>query len=128
MMKLLATGDVRPAPANFPESHLVLPSPIFCLRLTPERPECPNGTVLRRHRRASHRTPVTPAPLAPSFVGPVRAASRPRLGLSGCEETAERGIKEAQMGRAEAARIEADFTGTDCQLATFTGRVVLTKG
>ena len=24
--------------------------------------------------------------------------------------------------------IEADFTGTDCQLATFSGRVVLTKG
>ena len=28
---------------------------------------------------------------------------------------------------AQATRIEADFTGTDCQLATFTGRVVLTK-
>jgi hypothetical protein len=32
------------------------------------------------------------------------------------------------VGTAEATRIEADFTGTDCQLATFTGRVVLTKG
>jgi hypothetical protein len=32
------------------------------------------------------------------------------------------------VGTAEAARIEADFTGTDCQLATFTGRLVLTKG
>jgi hypothetical protein len=31
------------------------------------------------------------------------------------------------VGTAEATRIEADFTGTDCQLATFTGRVVLTK-
>jgi hypothetical protein len=28
---------------------------------------------------------------------------------------------------AVATKIEADFTGTDCQLATFTGRVVLTK-
>ena len=28
---------------------------------------------------------------------------------------------------AEAIRIEADFTGTDCQLATFSGRIVLTK-
>lgn len=27
----------------------------------------------------------------------------------------------------EATRIEADFTGTDCQQATFIGRVVLTK-
>jgi hypothetical protein len=25
-------------------------------------------------------------------------------------------------------RSDADFTGTDCQLPTFTGRVVLTKG
>ena len=32
------------------------------------------------------------------------------------------------VGTAEATRIEADFTGTDCQLATFIGRVVLTKG
>jgi len=32
------------------------------------------------------------------------------------------------VGTAQATRIEADFTGTDCQLATFTGRVVLTKG
>jgi len=31
------------------------------------------------------------------------------------------------VGAAEAIRIEADFTGTDCQLATFTGNVVLTK-
>ena len=32
------------------------------------------------------------------------------------------------VGTAEATRIEADFTGTDCQQATFSGRVVLTKG
>ena len=32
------------------------------------------------------------------------------------------------VGTAQATRIEADFTGTDCQQATFTGRVVLTKG
>ena len=31
------------------------------------------------------------------------------------------------VGTAQATRIEADFTGTDCQLATFSGRVVLTK-
>jgi hypothetical protein len=30
------------------------------------------------------------------------------------------------VGDAQATRIEADFTGTDC-LATFTGRIVLTK-
>ena len=32
------------------------------------------------------------------------------------------------VGTAEAARIEADFTGTDCQLATFTGRVRVDEG
>ena len=31
------------------------------------------------------------------------------------------------VGMAEATRIEADFTGTDCQLATFSGQMVLTK-
>lgn len=31
------------------------------------------------------------------------------------------------VGNAEATRIDADFTGTDCQQATFSGRVVLTK-
>lgn len=31
------------------------------------------------------------------------------------------------VGTAQATRIEADFTGTDCQQATFIGRVVLTK-
>ena len=31
------------------------------------------------------------------------------------------------VGSAATTRIEADFTGTDCQQATFTGRVVLTK-
>jgi hypothetical protein len=31
------------------------------------------------------------------------------------------------VGMAEATLIDADFTGTDCQLATFSGRMVLTK-
>ena len=31
------------------------------------------------------------------------------------------------VGTADATRIEADFTGTDCQLATFSGRMVLMK-
>ena len=34
----------------------------------------------------------------------------------------------SSFGVAEATRIDADFHGTDCNLATFTGRVVLTKG
>jgi hypothetical protein len=34
----------------------------------------------------------------------------------------------SSFGMADAMRIDADFHGTDCNLATFTGRVVLTKG
>ena len=33
----------------------------------------------------------------------------------------------ASIGTAQATRIEADFNGSDCQLATFSGTVVLTK-
>jgi hypothetical protein len=31
------------------------------------------------------------------------------------------------VGTANATRVEANFTGTDCQLATFSGTIVLTK-
>jgi len=46
------------------------------------------------------------------------------------EFNSRRGCRGAfgSVGTAEATRIEADFTGTDCQLAAFTGRVALTKG
>ena len=45
------------------------------------------------------------------------------------EYTSPRGCRGTygSVGNAQATRIEADFTGTDC-LATFSGRVVLTKG
>jgi hypothetical protein len=45
------------------------------------------------------------------------------------EFTSPRGCRGTfgSVGDAQATRIEADFTGTDCP-STFTGRVVLTKG
>jgi hypothetical protein len=33
----------------------------------------------------------------------------------------------ASIGTAQATRIEADFNGSDCQFATFSGTVVLTR-
>lgn len=40
----------------------------------------------------------------------------------------KRRYASGEITREQYDQIEADFTGTDCQLATFTGRVVLTKG
>jgi hypothetical protein len=43
--------------------------------------------------------------------------------------TSPRGCRGAfgSVGTAQATRIEANFTGTDCNPATFTGQLVLTK-
>lgn len=46
------------------------------------------------------------------------------------EFTSPRGCRGtfSSVGTAQATRIEADLTGTDCQASTFTGRLLLTKG
>src|SRR4051812_4346307 len=99
-MKRLVNGELPGGrqsllrvPSRSPVSNL-------CLRLTPERPDRPAG----------HSSAVAVAPgterlsrrrhwLRPSSGS--SGAAQPRLGLSGCEETAERGIKEAQMATTE---------------------------
>lgn len=63
-------------------------------------------------------TALSPGNSPPTEISTHGEFSSPR----GCRGTF------GSVGTAEATRIEADFTGTDCQLATFTGRVVLTKG
>ena len=61
--------------------------------------------------------------LSPSNSPPTQISTRGEFNSSrGCRGTF------GSVGTAEATQIEADFTGTDCQLATFTGRIVLTKG
>jgi hypothetical protein len=100
-MKRIVTGDLCPAPANFSKSHFVLSFLVICLRLTPERADRPAGQssavtvapVTERLSRLRHW-------LRPSSA-PSGLPHGPRLGLSGCEETAERGIKEAQMATTE---------------------------
>lgn len=62
-------------------------------------------------------TALTPGNTPPAQISTQGEFTSPR----GCRGTF------GSVGIAQATRIEADFTGTDCQQATFTGRVVLTK-
>ena len=62
-------------------------------------------------------TALTPGNTPPAQISTQGGFDSPR----GCRGTF------GSVGTAEATRIEADFTGTDCQKATFVGRVVLTK-
>ena len=62
-------------------------------------------------------TALTPGNTAPSPISTQGEYNSPR----GCRGTF------ASIGMAQATRIEADFNGSDCQLATFSGSVVLTK-
>jgi hypothetical protein len=66
---------------------------------------------------ASGSTTLTPVSAPPASISTLGGFDSPR----GCRGTF------GSVGTAEATRIEADFTGTDCQAATFIGRVVLTK-
>ncbi len=62
-------------------------------------------------------TTLTPGNTPPTQISTQGEFDSPR----GCRGTF------GSVGTAEATRIEADFTGTDCQQTTFIGRVVLTK-
>jgi hypothetical protein len=62
-------------------------------------------------------TALTPSNAPPTQISTQGEFNSPR----GCRGTF------GSVGTAQATRIEADFTGTDCQQATFIGRVVLTK-
>lgn len=61
---------------------------------------------------------ITPGNTAPANISTQGEFTSPR----GCRGTF------GSVGQAQASRIEANFTGTDCQAATFSGTVVLTKG
>jgi hypothetical protein len=62
-------------------------------------------------------TALTPGNTAPAQISTQGQFTSPR----GCQGTF------GSVGIAQTTRIEANFTGTDCQQATFTGTVVLTK-
>ena len=61
---------------------------------------------------------ITPGNTAPANISTQGEFTSPR----GCRGTF------GSVGQAQTSRIEANFTGTDCQAATFSGTVVLTKG
>lgn len=63
-------------------------------------------------------TALTPGNTPPVQISTQGEFNSPR----GCRGTF------GSVGTAQATRIEADFTGTDCNQTTFTGSVVLTKG
>jgi hypothetical protein len=65
----------------------------------------------------SGTTALTPGNTAPAQISTQGEFTSPR----GCRGTF------GSVGDAQTTRIEADFTGTDCQASTFIGRVVLTK-
>ncbi len=60
---------------------------------------------------------ITPGNTAPASISTQGDFNSPR----GCRGTF------GSVGQASATTIVADFTGTDCAAATFTGRLVLTK-
>ena len=62
-------------------------------------------------------TALTPGNTAPAQISTQGQFTSPL----GCQGTF------GSVGTAQATRIEANFTGTDCQQATFTGTLVLTK-
>src|SRR5262245_6927819 len=67
-------------------------------------------------------TMTATAALGPGNSPPVHISTQGNYASPrGCQGTL------GSAGTAEATRIEADFTGVDCQLSTFTGSVMLTK-
>lgn len=79
------------------------------------------ATVRSEHGWLTMATIATSA-LSPGNVPPAQISTQGEFDSPrGCRGTF------GSVGVADATRIEADFTGTDCQQATFIGRVVLTK-
>ena len=62
-------------------------------------------------------TALTPGNTPPAHISTQGDYNSPR----GCRGTL------GSAGTADATRIDADFTGVDCNLATFTGHLVLNK-
>jgi hypothetical protein len=80
------------------------------------------ATIRSTHRWLTMKTTGTTA-LSPGNSPPTQISTHG-------EFNSRRGCRRpfGSLGTADATRIDADFTRTDCQPATFAGRVVLTKG
>jgi hypothetical protein len=79
-------------------------------------------TTIRSEHSWLPITTIASTALAPGNTPPVHISTQGNYDSPrGCRGTF------GSAGTAQATRIEADFTGVDCQLMTFTGNVVLTK-
>ena len=80
------------------------------------------ATIRSEHAWLPITTTATTA-IVPGNTPPAQISTQGDYGSPrGCRGTF------SSFGMADATRIDADFHGSDCNLATFTGRVVLTKG
>jgi hypothetical protein len=78
-------------------------------------------TIRSEHSWLPIMTTATSA-ISPSNTPPTQISTQGQFtSPRGCAGTF------GSVGMAQATRIEADFTGTDCNQATFTGQLVLTK-
>jgi hypothetical protein len=80
-----------------------------------------NSTIRSEHSWLPITTAATTA-ISPSNTPPTQVSTQGTF-------TSPRGCRGTfgSVGTAQATRIEADFTGTDCDAAVFAGRLVLTK-
>jgi hypothetical protein len=79
-------------------------------------------TVVRSEHPWLNVTTTGTSALTPTGTPPAQISTQG-------EFTSPRGCRGTfgSVGQAQANQIEADFTGTDCQAATFVGRIILTK-
>lgn len=108
-------GDPNaPPPTTGPMTWTFTPVPQTDLRsfTTTIRSQDPWLTV-----NTTAATTLTPGNTPPTSISTQGEYNSPR----GCRGTF------ASIGMAQATRIEADFNGSDCQLTTFSGTMVLTK-
>ncbi|HJT91245.1 MAG TPA: hypothetical protein VJ777_04790 [Mycobacterium sp.] len=108
-------GDPAPPPPSSGPMHWtfeVMPQTNLQSFRTTVRSDHPWLTMM-----TTATTALTPGSTPPANISTQGEFTSPR----GCRGTF------GSVGMAQATRIEADFTGTDCQQATFVGQLVLTK-
>lgn len=108
-------GDPNPpAPSTGPMQ--------WTFEMTPQSNQQSFRTTVRSEHPWLTMTTTATTSLTPGNTPPAQISTQG-------EFTSPRGCRGTfgSVGTAQATRIEADFTGTDCQQATFVGQLVLTK-
>jgi hypothetical protein len=108
-------GDPNPpAPSTGPTQ--------WSFEVTPQSNQQSFRTTVRSEHPWLTMTTMATTSLTPGNTPPAQISTQG-------EFTSPRGCRGTfgSVGTAQATRIEADFTGTDCLQATFVGQIVLTK-